>query len=216
MQKGIVLSLCDRTGVMVKPWIEAGYDAVIVDRQHTHGTEAYGRLTRVGCDITAIDAKNALAWWNPVMVFAFPACTNRAVSGAKHFKRKGLEALHESLSLVIACKRICDASGAPWLIENPVSTLSSYWRKPDAYVHPWMFAGWNEDVEKENYTKKTGLWVGGGFVLPGQNPAPPPHRDDIHKMAPSADRGDRRSVTPSGFARAVFESNEPLVRARVA
>lgn len=34
---GIVLSLCDRTGVMVQPWIEAGYKALIVDMQHAPG-----------------------------------------------------------------------------------------------------------------------------------------------------------------------------------
>jgi hypothetical protein len=34
----------------------------------------------------------------------------------------------------------------------------------------------------------------------------------IHLMPPSADRGDKRSITPAGFAKAVFEVNEPLVR----
>ena len=34
----------------------------------------------------------------------------------------------------------------------------------------------------------------------------------IHLMPPSADRADKRSVTPAGFARAVFEANCPLVR----
>jgi hypothetical protein len=29
----------------------------------------------------------------------------------------------------------------------------------------------------------------------------------IHLMPPSTDRGEKRSVTPAGFARAVFEAN---------
>lgn len=208
--KPIVLSLCDRTGVMVQPWLDAGYECWIVDMQHEPGQTIEGNLVRFGADVLTFTD------WRDVelaIVFAFPACTNLAGSGALHFKKKGLEKLHDSLGLVIACKAICEASGAPWMLENPVGTLSTYWRKPDRYVHPWQFAGWNEDVERENYTKKTGLWVGGGFQFPRECAAPEPHRDDIHKMPPSADRGDKRSVTPTGFAKAVFEANRRSVKA---
>ena len=33
MTKPLVLSLCDRTGNMVRPWVEAGYPAITVDIQ---------------------------------------------------------------------------------------------------------------------------------------------------------------------------------------
>jgi hypothetical protein len=123
------------------------------------------------------------------------------VSGARWFEDKGLEALHDSLGLVIACKRICEASGAPWMLENPVGMLSSYWRKPDYTFQPWQYG--------DTYTKKTCLWTGGGFVMPAawQRTKPDGMTATIHLMPPSADRGDRRSVTPAGFARAVFEVN---------
>jgi hypothetical protein len=215
--KGIVLSLCDRTGVMVQPWMEAGYDAVIVDKQHASGADwdlpkapTYGRLNRLGCDVAAIEPNYALAWWNPCIVFAFPPCTNLAVSGARWFEDKGLEALHDSLGIVIACKRICEASGAPWMLENPVGTLSSYWRKPDYTFQPWQYG--------DTYTKKTCLWTGSGFVMPEPWIAHKPKdvTAAIHLMPPSADRGDKRSITPAGFAKAVFEANEPLVRERAA
>ena len=208
----IVLSLCDRTGVMVEPWLAAGYECWIVDVQHPRGMARDGRLVRVGADLRG--------WLPPrseyAAVFAFAPCTDQAVSGARWFKDKGLAGLAGAVELVERCRDICEWSGAPWMLENPVGTIANYWRKPDAYVHPWQFAGWNEDVERENYTKKTGLWVGGGFVLPAVNPAPEPHRHDIHAMAPSEDRGDKRSITPSGFARAVFEANEPLIRTEAA
>ena len=29
-----IISLCDYTGIMVKPWVDAGYYAVLVDPQH--------------------------------------------------------------------------------------------------------------------------------------------------------------------------------------
>jgi hypothetical protein len=35
----------------------------------------------------------------------------------------------------------------------------------------------------------------------------------IHKMPPSEDRGDKRSITPMGFARAVFHANAKVMEA---
>ncbi len=199
----IVLSLFDRTGTMVLPWLEAGYECWMVDTQHRPGINRQGRLVKVGADVRV--------WLPPrreyAAAFAFPPCTDQAVSGARWFKEKGLAGLAGAVELVERARDILEWTDAPWLLENPVGTISSYWRAPDAYVHPWQFAGWNDDAEPENYTKKTGLWVGGGFVMPHPLPALPPHRNDIHLMPPSEDRGDKRSVTPSGFARAVFEAN---------
>jgi hypothetical protein len=188
---------------MVEPWLEAGYGCWIVDLQHPRGITRQGRLVRVGADVRI--------WLPPrriyVAAFAFPSCTDQAVSGARWFKDKGLAGLAQAVEAIERCRDILEWTGAPWMLENPVGTIASYWRKPDIYVHPWQFAGWNEDIERENYTKKTGLWVGGGFELPIVNAAPAPHRHDIHQMAPSDDRGDRRSITPSGFAKATFEAN---------
>ena len=212
----IVLSLFDRTGTMVLPWLEAGYECWIVDLKHKRGVHREGRLVRVGADV--------LAWLPPrrsyAAAFSFSPCTDQAVSGARWFaddsRDKGLAGLARAVSMVERSRDILAWTEAPWMLENPVGTIASYWRKPDAYVHPWQFAGWNEDIERENYTKKTGLWIGGGFVLPDTKPAPEPHRHDIHAMAPSEDRADKRSVTPTGFARAVFVANEPLVKGRAA
>lgn len=195
---GTVLSLCDRTGVMVQPWLEAGYECVLVDVQHPRGVHrGDGKLWRIGWDVREFDASS----YSLAITFAFPPCTNLSVSGARWFKDKGLESLHESLGLVIACKQTCEASGAPWMLENPVGTLSSYWRKPDYTFQPWQYG--------DTYTKKTCLWTGGGFVMPAawQRTKPDHTTSAIHLMPPSADRGDKRSVTPAGFARAVFEAN---------
>lgn len=200
----LVLSICDRTGVMVQPWLEAGYHCAIVDVQHERGVYQDGLLYRIGCDVRTYEPPPA------AIVFAFPPCTHLAVSGARWFEDKGLEALHESLGLVLACKRICEASGAPWMLENPVGMLSSYWRRPDYTFQPWQYG--------ETYTKKTCIWAGGGFAMPPAwvRTKPAGTSSAIHLMPPSADRGDKRSVTPEGFARAVFEVNEPLVRSRAA
>jgi hypothetical protein len=61
------------------------------------------------------------------------------------------------------------------------------------------------------YTKKTCLWTGNGFVMPDFIHITEPEgvTAKIHEMSPGDDRANQRSETPAGFARAVFESNNP-------
>ena len=190
MKDGLVLSLFDLTGNMVQPWQEAGYETLCVDIQ------------RDGTDI--------LRWLPPrreyKIVFAFPPCTNLAVSGARWFKDKGLSGLASAIELVERARDICEWSGAPWMIENPVSTLSSYWRKPDCTFHPHEFTHfWAPD----NYTKKTCIWHGNGFVMPKPRKDLSLGKPDsrIHQAPPGPERANFRSATPKGFAKAVFEAN---------
>jgi hypothetical protein len=200
--KGSVLSLCDFTGNMVHPWAQAGFECFCVDLRHPAGEERRDGITWVGADIRA--------WLPPprryAIVFAAPPCTNLAISGARWFREKGMGGLAEALELVEASRRICEWSRAPWMIENPVSTLGSYWRKPDHTFHPHEFGGW-EGGEGDDYRKRTCLWVGGGFRFPQKREIPAFRPLFIHNMPPSGDRGSLRSVTPPGFARAVFEAN---------
>jgi hypothetical protein len=166
---------------------------------------------RVGADI--------LSWKLPTdgeIVFAafFPPCTDLAVSGARWFKEKGLKGLISALTLFNRAIELAEQSGAPYMIENPVSTVSSYYRKPDHIFHPYEYAGYLADPSAEAYTKKTCLWVGNGFVMPEKKPVEPVLGSKMHLLPPSADRANLRSATPGGFARAVFEANCPT-RARV-
>lgn len=199
MPDGLVLSLCDRTGVMVQPWLEAGYRCIIVDLQHPEGEHTDGLLTRVGADITT--------WLPPraeyAAAFAFPPCTHFAVSGARWFQEKGLPALIQGLTLVEACRRILEWTGAPWALENPTGTLSTYWRKPDYGFDPYEFGGWLPDGG-DAYTKRTQLWTGGGFVMPPRRPVAAVDGSKMHRLPPGPERANLRSVTPEGFARAVF------------
>jgi hypothetical protein len=201
---GLVLSLCDRTGIMVLPWLDAGYRCMIVDTQHPKGSHTEGRLTKVGADIST--------WLPPredyAACFAFPPCTHLAISGARWFKDKGLGALIEGLTLVERSRCIAEWTGAPWLLENPSGTLSTYWRKPDHTFNPSDYGGYLPDGG-DAYTKLTCLWTGGGFVMPEKRPVEPVEGSRMHLLGPSAERANLRSVTPEGFARAVFAANGP-------
>lgn len=206
MAEGHVLSLCDRTGTMVAPWVEAGYRATIVDLQHPAGSHTDGLLTTVGADI--------LTWLPPLdtytAVFAFPPCTHLAVSGARWFRDKGLGALIEGLTLVKRCIELAEWTGAPWMIENPASTLSTYWREPDFTFNPSDYGGYVGG--RDAYTKLTCIWAGAGFVMPDMRPVEPVEGSKMHRLPPSAERANLRSATPEGFARAVYLANAKEVR----
>jgi hypothetical protein len=96
------------------------------------------------------------------------------------------------------------------MLENPVGTLSTYWRKPDFAFDPWQFSGYLSKPMSDWYTKRTCVWVGNGFVFPKPVAAKTDERliSRMHRMPPSRGRSDRRSQTPLGFARAVFQANQ--------
>jgi hypothetical protein len=192
-----VLSLCEKSGNMIRPWAEAGYTCTCVDIQNENHRE--GNIIFVNADIRE---------YYPILqeykaVFAFPPCTDMAVSGARWMSEKGLGAISRSLDLVNRCRLICEAANAPYMIENPVSTLSTYWREPDYKFDPCEYAGYLDDPDEDAYAKKTCLWTGGGFRMPEQRWVFPIHGSKIHLMAGN-NGGDERAVTPRGFAKAVF------------
>lgn len=216
MMRDVALFLYDLTGNMAQPWLDAGYTCYLVDMQHKDGIRAdkkNPRLIRVGADIR-------FGWQPPreiidrvAFVAAFPPCDHVAVSGSKWFKGKGLRKLALSVDLFATAADLCEWLGAPYFLENPVSTMSTYWRKADYIFHPHEFTGLEP---ADNYTKTTCLWVGNGFVMPPscQDFSLGKPDDRIHKAPPGPDRANFRSATPMGFARAVFAANgKPLLQA---
>jgi len=146
---------------MVELWAKAGFLCYCVDLQHSPGERRENNIIRVGADVRE--------WLPPYaqvkIMFAFPPCTHVAVSGARWFKDKGLGALIEALQLFQESVRLAEWTRAPYMIENPVSTVSSYWRKPDHTFDPFEYGGYLSP-ETDTYRKRTCLWAGNGFVMP--------------------------------------------------
>lgn len=168
--KEVMISLCDITGVMAEPWVRSGYEVILVDPQHGAGVSVDGPITKVGHIIDAGPTwetlRSVIGRRRVAFVAAFPSCTDLAVSGARWFEEKRtadpafqFKAMH----VVWQCQIIGELSGAPYVIENTVSQISSLWRKPDFSFHPYEFT---EYAPEDNYTKKTCLWAGGGFEMP--------------------------------------------------
>lgn len=211
--RGIVVSCFDFTGNMVQSWANAGYECHIVDIQHAPGQSREGNIVKWGMDVfqwekTFFTDHSDLA---KRVVFAsfFPPCTDLAVSGARWFQEKEAKnpgTRKRAMDLVYWSKRIGEKLRCPYFVENPVSVISSEWRKPDFYIHPYQFGGYAGGKD-DGYQKTTCLWVGGGFVLPIEKPIKldPKIAQKIWRMPPSDDRRNLRSQTPKGFARAIFE-----------
>ena len=206
----VVISLCDLTGAMVEPWVEHGYEAVLVDPQH--GTTRTEGLVHkfAGTVEDALPLIGGLIRQQRIAaVFSFPPCTDMAVSGARWFAPKYAEdKLFQAKAVAVAeqCRMVGRLSGAPWFVENPVSVLSSVFGKPDHIFSPHIFTGWEPN---DNYNKKTCLWSGGGFVFPQPkvDKTLPQPDNRIHRAPPGAQRANFRSATPRGFAKAVYWAN---------
>lgn len=219
MKKDIVISLFDYTGNMVKPWVENGYTAYIVDILHPREEDKQNNFDfeqdDQNIDLRIVKVYHDLIkpWECPVdkeriaFVSAFPPCDHLAISGAAWWKGKGLRKLAWSINLFATAAEFCEWSEAPYMIENPVSTISTYWRKPDYNFHPYYFTAYEK---RDNYTKKTCVWAGNGFKMPVpwmlDNISEP---DQRILMAPdSSGRKAFRNATPNGFAKAVYEENK--------
>ena len=111
-------------------------------------------------------------WGTWDMVIAFPPCTYLTLTGNRWFNVeqygiKAIQRLANRENAINFFKAIADADCPRIAIENPIGVMSSRFRKPDQIIHPWQFAG--SDDEKTE--KSTCLW------LKGLAPLTPVHTD---------------------------------------
>jgi len=212
MSKGIIISLCDYTGIFTKPWRDAGYEALHVDPQRDNN----GTILEMAPEISRAIKSGRVAF-----VAGFPPCTDVSVAGARHFQSKRAVDQHfQAKAALIAeqCRMVGEIAHVPWFFENPVSVFSSIFGEPDYSFNPSDFGGylseddahpdWPEIIPHQDaYPKKTCLWSGCGFELPDKKPV-----DSIKDYPGWKKLGGKslrtkniRSATPRGFAQAVFE-----------
>lgn len=83
------------------------------------------------------------------MIIAFPPCTHLAVSGARWFKEKEKDGRQQKA--IDFFMMIANANSPFIAIENPVSIMSTKWRKPDQIIQPYYFG--------DSFQKTTCLWL---------------------------------------------------------
>jgi hypothetical protein len=223
MKRPVMISMCDKSGIMARPWAEAGYTCLCIDIQHSiratrkkkhiidrfEGGGEIHYLYGDGRSWKPSDFdKSFHSSYHICFVACFPVCTNLAGSGSqdwghgKYEPPKGIPMLMDGMILFNSCEQIADWSGAPYCVENPKGCIPTHHRKPDYYFHPWHYG--------ELYQKYTCLWTGNGFVMPEKKFITKPEgvTQKIWLAYPGLNRQDERSETPEAFARAVFEANK--------
>jgi len=126
------------------------------------------------------------------MMIAFPPCTHLAVSGARWFKTKQKEQ-KKAIAFFMA---LITAPIAKIAIENPISIMSTVYRKPTQIIQPWQFG--------HGETKATCFWLKNLPLLK------PSHIVEgrvgrVWKESPSKNRWKNRSRTFLGIAKAMAE-----------
>ena len=233
-----VISLYDYTGEALIPWAKAGYTCYAFDIQHDAKTtrkehfDSGGMIRYVNADLHKQETFHSLlsVFRNKVVFgMAFPVCTDLAVSGAAHFKRKAKanpKFQWEATRHAVRCSYLFEDLEIPYFIENPVSVLSTLWRKPNHSFHPWHYGGYIPEADAQHpkwpdyiaprdaYPKKTCLWTGNNFRMPIKLPVKPEDghsRQHLKLGGKSMKTKNIRSATPRGFAKAVWQANDPVI-----
>lgn len=126
-----------------------------------------------------------------LLIFHWP-CTDMAVSGARWFHLK----VKEQAQAVADFKFMMDAPVARIAGENPVSVLSTKYRKPDQIIQPWQFG--HPEV------KATCLWLKNLPPLVPTDIVEGRHAR-VHREPPGPDRWKNRSRTLTGIAEAMAD-----------
>lgn len=180
-----VLVACEESGVVRDAFIRGGHIAMSCDLlpSRTPGPHHQGDVF----DVTDYP-------WD--VAICHPPCTHTAVSGARHFADKWQDGRQAS-GVAFALRLWRALAHVPRVaLEQPVSVLSSLWRKPDQVIQPWQFG--------HGETKATCLWLRGLPALVSTNVVAG-REARVHNMPPSPERARLRSETYSGIAAAMAD-----------
>lgn len=219
--------LYELSGLAAAPWASAGFDCFCYDNE-TKEYRQEGHVHWFPWEATSDEETNAIIERHrgqAHIVIGFPPCTDLAGSGAKHFSNKlsnnpNYEA--DAIRLVLRVPQIGNALSTPWALENPVGKISRLWRKPNFIFNPYEYGGYLPEDDKhplwpeyipprDAYPKKTCIWHNATFCEPERRPVycPPGWSPQTKKLGGTSRKTKEiRSMTPRGFARALYEANK--------
>lgn len=205
---GKVLIACEFSGIVRDAFIKKGHDAVSCDLLPTEkpGPHYQRNVLRI------IRDRARLIEFNFDLMIAHPPCTYLTCTGNKWFKPEFKDRFPDRQKQREAAvgffmelwrspiKKVC--------IENPVGIMSTRFRKPDQYIHPYFFG--------EPHSKKTGYWLRGLPKLEPTKTVEPEfyiykdgRRDPVWHVEtmklPKEERTKQRSITFQGIADAMAD-----------
>lgn len=137
-----VLVACETSGTVRNAFASRGHFVVSVDLLPAQDDVQSGK--HVVCDVLEYLRGNAQHF---NLMIAHPPCTHLAVSGARWFKDKQ----EEQKNAIDFFLKLTKVQIPTWCIENPVSVMSTHYRKPDQRIQPWQHG--------HQMQKTTCLWL---------------------------------------------------------
>lgn len=184
----IILDLCGGSGEWSRPYREAGYDVINVTLPN-YDVRKYNGIDNVYGILAA----------PPCQMFSLARTTAKITRDL----RQGMECVEACMKIIWECRQRNKLKF--WALENPRGILRQFLGKPAFTFDPFEFG--------HDYSKKTDIW--GYFNEPRKKLRKLTDeeiklcRTNSRKLMSIGDTNDaRRSITPSGFAKAFFEANK--------
>lgn len=143
-----VLIACEESQTVCKAFRAKGHDAYSCDIMPCSGGHPEWHIQS--------DVLQVLGYgWD--LIVAHPPCTYLTVTGNKWMKPEFADRFpfrkQQRKSAIAFFMALAGADCPKIAIENPVGIMSTAWRKPDQYIHPYHFG--------DPHSKRTGLWLKG-------------------------------------------------------
>lgn len=178
-----VLIGCEESGAVRDAFLRGGHDAMSCDLLPTRSPGPH----YCGDVFDVIDYPWDLAIFHP-------PCTHTSVSGAKHFAAKWGDG-RQAAGVAFFMALVRRSAHIPCVaLEQPISIISSLYRRPDQVIQPWQYG--------HGETKATCLWLRGLPLLIPTNIVEG-REARVHRMAPGPNRARERSATYDGIAEAM-------------
>lgn len=161
-----VLIACEESQVVCSAFRDRGHQAFSADIQPCSGGRPEWHILgdclpiiNGNCRFVTMDgtAHEQVGAWD--LIIAHPPCTDLAVSGARHFARKQKEGRQQKS--IVLFMQMALANCEHVAVENPISIMSTAWRKPDQIIQPYFFG--------HHARKATCLWLRGLPILQPTN-----------------------------------------------
>lgn len=216
-----ILVACEESQAVCKAFREKGHNAFSCDLLECSGShpewhiqDSVQPILNGRCSFKTMDGINHSIDGKWDMILAFPPCTYLTVTGNRWFDviKYGYNAQSRWNNRCVAIcffLQIAYADCDRIAVENPIGCMSTYYRKPDQIIHPYMFG--------DPARKSTCLWLKGlkqlkatKIVEPeiikyknGKGTDSPWHVNTI--SLPPDERAKARSKTFPGIAKAMAE-----------
>ena len=216
-----VLIACEESQTVCKAFREKGHEAYSCDIQECSGGHPEWHIMQDvipilngNCEFKTLDGIKHKIYGKWDIIIAHPPCTYLTVTGNRWFNverygEKALKRIANREEAAVFFMNIANANCAKIVIENPVGYMSTYWRKPNQIIQPYMFG--------DAFEKKTCLWLKGVEPLKTTNEVTRPERKkfasgktmpkwyaDLWHLS-AEERAKARSKTFPGIANAMAE-----------